>query len=103
MIRKNLDTRPWVMKIIDQIVSAQPGVIHIVNRALTHAKFYKYCYARLMRGTSAEETFQDKESHERMAATHGYKVCSYRVDNRISTDTLFKGVLQTCVQQISYC
>ena len=69
--QENLDTRPWVMKIIDQIVSAQPWLIPKVNRALTHAKFYEYCYARLMRGTSAEETLQDKEVHERMAAIHG--------------------------------
>ena len=55
-----------------------------------------------MRGTSSEETLQTKESHERLAATHRSRLCTYRSDNGRYSETLFKEAIQTCRQQISY-
>ena len=76
------------MKLIDQMVSSQPGLITQVTWDITHARFwsatifldhcYEYCYAHLMRRTSYEETLQAKEAYECLAATHGSSVCAYR-------------------------
>ena len=58
---------------IDQMISAQPGLILQVTGALPNKKlwlamvfvfrYYYYCYAQLMRGTSAEETLNAKETY----------------------------------------
>ena len=56
-----------------------------------------------MRGTSAEENFQANESYECLAASHGNRVCAYRVDSRRFTETLFKETVQAYLQKISYC
>ena len=60
------------MTSIDHIVSAQPGLTPQVTGALTYERFwedtvfvdhyYNYCYANLMRGTSAEENLWARES-----------------------------------------
>ena len=55
-----------------------------------------------MRGTSAEGNTWEKEDYESLAATHGNRVCSYRLDNRRFAELLFKEAVQTCGQQISY-
>ena len=49
-----------------------------------------------MRVTSSEEILQAKEAYERLPATHGIRVCYYRVDNRRFSEPLFKESLQTC-------
>ena len=49
-----------------------------------------YCYAHLMRGTSAENKFWAKEAYERLAATYEEKVCAYKADNGRFPDPLFK-------------
>ena len=56
-----------------------------------------------MRVTSAEETLRAKEAYERLEATHGARVCAYRVDNGIFVDILFNETVQTCEKQIRYC
>ena len=73
------------MTSIDQMVSFQQGLIPQVTGYLTHAIFweatvfvdhyYNYCSTHFMRGTSAEETLQFKETYERLSATHGSRVC----------------------------
>ena len=62
-----------------------------------------YCYARLMRGTSAEEILWEKEVYERLKDTYGDRVFAYREDNGRLPDPLFKEEVQTCGQQIKYC
>ena len=42
--------------------------------------YSKYCYAHLMRGTSAKETVWAKEAYERLVATHRARFCAYRAD-----------------------
>ena len=93
------------------MVSDQPGIIPQFTGDLTHAIFWadtvfvdqysNYFYAHLMRGTSYEETLHTKEAYERLASTHGARVCAYRYDNGIFTDTLFKESVHTCGQYIS--
>ena len=56
-----------------------------------------------MRRNSAEETIQDKEDYERLAANHGARVFTYRSYNRIFAYSLFKGAVQNCGQETSYC
>ena len=69
---------------------AQPGIIPQVSGAINHTRFWativfvddysKYCYAHLMRGTSAKETVWAKEAYERLVATHRARFCAYRAD-----------------------
>ena len=71
-IRNPSETRPGDMNSIDQMVSAQPGIIPQVTGDLTHARFLAetvfmdhysdYCYTHLMKGTSAEENLKEKET-----------------------------------------
>ena len=56
-----------------------------------------------MRGVSSEKTIESKEAYKRLAATQGARVCSYRVENGIFVEPLFKEAVKTCVQQIIYC
>ena len=93
------------------MVYAQPGIIIQVAGALTHAMFWAatvlvyhysdYCNTHRMRGTSDEETLREKEAYERLAATHGSRVYTYRADNGRFADTLFKEEVQAYGQQIS--
>ena len=39
-----------------------------------------YCYAHLMRGTSAKEKLQTKEAYTRLESTDGDRFFAYRAD-----------------------
>ena len=62
-----------------------------------------YFYYHLMRGTSSEETLWGKEDYDCLVATHGSRVCAYRYYKGRFIDPIFKELVQTCVQHISYC
>ena len=49
-----------------------------------------------MRGNSDEETLQAMEAYERLAATHGARVCAYRADTRRFTEPIFKKSVNNC-------
>ena len=95
------------------MVSAQPRLITQVTGDLTHVGFWaanvfvdhysNYCCTHLMRGTSDEETFWEKEAYEHLVSTHRARVCAYRADNRRFTDPQFEDRVQTCGQHISHC
>ena len=90
-ISKPSKTRPVYLTSIYQMFSAQPGIIPQVTGSLTHASFWAttvyvdqhsdYFYAHTMRGTSEGDTLHAKEAYKRLADTHGYRFCAYRVDN----------------------
>ena len=48
-----------------------------------------------MKVTSDDETIWANESYERLAATHGARVCAYREDNKRLADPLFKEAVKT--------
>ena len=89
--RKTSDTSPGAMTSIDQMVSAQPGLITQVTGDLTHARFWSatvfvdhysdYFYANLITGTSSEETLWAEEAYKNLESNHGYRICAYREDN----------------------
>ena len=91
------------MTSIDQILSDQPGLIPQVIRNLTHARlradtvfvdhYLYYLCDHLMRGASAEETHQSKESYKRLAATNGARVYAYRAQNGIFAESMSKKVV----------
>ena len=56
-----------------------------------------------MRGGSSEEALWDKDTYERLAATHGARVCAYRTVNGRFADPQFNEEVQTFGQQIIYC
>ena len=72
-IRKASETIPRAMTSIYQMVYAQPGLISQVTGYLTHMRLWEaavflyrysnYCYAHLMRETSAEEILRAKEAY----------------------------------------
>ena len=94
------------------MVSTQQGLIPQVAGNLTHARLWEatvfvdhYCdyfYYHLMRGTSSEETLWGKEDYDCLVATHGSRVCAYRYYKGRFIDPIFKELVQTCVQHISY-
>ena len=56
-----------------------------------------------MNGTSAEENLWEQEAYDKLSATHGVMVCTYRADTRSFIYPQFKEAVQTCGIQIIYC
>ena len=98
---KPWETRHGAINLIDQMVSAQLGIIPQATGDLNHDRFWgasvfvyhysDYCYACHMGGNSARETLHTKESYESLAETHKDRICAYRAGNRIFAENLFKG------------
>ena len=72
---------------MDQIVSAQPGLIPQVSGTLTTARMKgatvfddhvtQFIYAHLMKDHTQESTLEAKAAFEKLMATHGHKVRRY--------------------------
>ena len=65
--------------------------------------YHEYFYDHLLRETSDEETSQSKESYKCLVDTNRSRLCSFRADNGIFVDLLFKESVQTWGQYINYC
>ena len=90
-IRKLHHNKPGKCTSIDQIVSAQPGLVprmsgrHTRDRITSATCFLdhksSFGYSHLCTSTTQEETINAKAAYEKLASTHGVTVEAYHADN----------------------
>jgi len=112
-IRKPTDNVPGKCVSIDQMISAQPGLIPQMAGFLTNLRIWgatifvdhysDYVFVALMRDLTLEETLLAKASFERHANEGGVTINSYRADNGRFADSGFQQAVKDCNQKITYC
>ena len=93
-------TRPGSRNSIDNMISTQPNITPQYIGSLNHARFWSdnlfvyqysdYCYIHLIRITLYAEKPHTKGAYDRLEATHGTRICAYKEEHGIFSDTLFK-------------
>ena len=112
-IRKDSETEPGDCISIDQLVSAQAGLIPQMSGYLTNMRIWgatvfvdhvsDYVYVALMRDLTLDETLLAKTSFERHAQDGGVRIKAYRADNGRFADQGFRDAVSGSDQQITYC
>ena len=107
-IRKDTETDPGDCVSMDQLVSAQPGLISQMSGYLTNLRIWgatifvdhvsDYVYVALMRNLTLEETLLAKTAFERHAQDGGVRIREYRADNGRFADQGFRDALNECNQ-----
>jgi hypothetical protein len=113
LIRKPSDNAPGKCVSIDQMISAQPGLIPQMAGFLTNLRiwgatifvdhFSDYVFVALMRDLTLDETLLAKASFEQHANKGGVNIESYCADNRCFADSGFQQAVKDCNQKITYC
>ena len=98
---------------VDQILSAQPGLIPQMSSFLTNKRLWgsttfvdhvsDYVYMHLMRDLTLDETLLAKEAMKKLMAQAGRNVKHYHVDNGRFTDNGFIDAINTKYQKITFC
>ena len=112
-IRKKQENQPGSMASIDQLISAQPGLVPQTSGHLTAARIWaatifldhytRHIYVHLMRDQSQDSTLEAKAAYERHANTFGVDVKAYRADNGRFAEAKFWEEVKRCLQEITYC
>jgi hypothetical protein len=112
-IRKTTDNAPGKYVSIDQMISAQPGLIPQMAGFLTNLRIWgatifvdhhsDYVFVALMHDLTLDETLLAKTSFERHANEGGVNIKSYRADNGRVADSGFQQAVKDCNQKITYC
>lgn len=112
-IRKETEDKPGATVSIDQMISAQPGLVPQISGHLTAARiwaatifvdhFSKHVYVHLMRDQTQASTLEAKAAYERNAGTHGVQVRGYRADNGRFAEEEFRKEVNRCMQEITFC
>ena len=112
-IRKESDNAPGKCVSMDQLVSAQPGLIPQMAGFLTNLRiwgatvfvdhFSDYVYVALMRDLGLDETLLAKSAFERHAHEGGISIESYRADNGRFADAGFQKAIKDANQSITFC
>ena len=112
-IRKKTETRPGDGQSLDQIVSAQPGLIPQMSGFLTSQRLWgatvvvdhvtDYIYCHLMKDFTLEETLNAKKSWERILFHAGYQAKHYHADNGRFADDDFRAHCAERNQSLSFC
>lgn len=112
-IRKETETAPGDGTSVDQIVSAQPGLLPIMEGDHSSDRIWgattfcdhvsNFVYVHLMRNFTSDETLQAKKAYEKILAQAGWTVGAYHADNGRFKD---EGWLTSCNeanQTPTYC
>ena len=112
-VRKLEHNRPGKGTSIDQLVSAQPGLVPRISGRHTRQRIYAatvfldhysdFSYTHLCVSTSQDETLKAKAAYEKLAATHGVSVKHYHADNGRFAEKGFRDVVHASNQTISFC
>ena len=112
-IRKPEEKEPGDGVSIDQIVSAQPGLIPQMSGFLTNKRIWgtttfvdhvsNYVYVHLMRDFTLEETLLAKAAWEKILARANRKVKHYHADNGRFADNGFLQSVNSKDQEITFC
>ena len=98
---------------VDQIVSAQPGLIPQMSGFLTSKKVWgctafvdhasDYVYVHLMKDLTLDETLLAKEALEKLMAQAGRTVTHYHADNGRFANNGFIDAVNKSNQRITFC
>jgi hypothetical protein len=112
-IRKKSDNAPGKKTSVDQIVSAQPGLIPQMSGFLTNMRingatvfvdhYSDHVYVYLMRDLTLDETLLAKEAYERFLHSNGVSAQSYHADNGRFADKGFQDDCKRNNQTITFC
>lgn len=112
-IRKDSETKPGDGVSVDQIVSAQPGLIPQMSGFLTSDRLWgattfvdhvsDFVYVHLMKDFSIEETLSAKASFERLFSLADRRVKSYRADNGRFADKKWHDDCVCNNQNLTFC
>lgn len=112
-IRKKEQTAPGDGVSIDQIISAQPGLIPQMSGFLTSQRLWgcttfvdhvsDYVYVHLMRDMTLDETLLAKAAWEKVMAQAGRTVKHYHADNGRFADNGFIDSVNDSDQKITFC
>jgi hypothetical protein len=112
-IRKETDNSPGKCVSMDEIVSAQPGLIPQMMGFLTNLfiwgatiivdHYLDYIFVALMHDLTLDETLLAKSYYERHANKGGISIISYCADNGQFADAGFQQAIKESNQKITYC
>jgi hypothetical protein len=112
-IRKESDNAPGKCISMDQMVSAQPGLIpqmagfltklHIWGATVFVDHFSDYIYVALMQDLGLDETLLAKSSFEQHANEVGVSVNTYHANNGCFADAGFQKAIKEANQSITFC
>ena len=112
-IRKESDNAPGKKTSVDQIVSAQPGLIPQMSGFLTNLRingatvfvdhYSDHVYVYLMRDLTLDETLLTKAAYERFLHSIGASAHAYHADNGRFADKGFQDDCKQNNQTITFC
>ena len=112
-IQKKSETKPGDGVSVDQIVSAQPGLVPQMSGFLTHDRLWgattfvdhvsDYVYVHLMKNFSIEETLSAKKAFEKIFSGADCEVRSYRADNGRFADSKWQESCDKLGQGLTFC
>ncbi len=112
-IQKEGDNAPGKCVSMDQLVSAQPGLIPQMAGFLTNLRIWEatifvdhysdYVYVALMQDLGLDKTLLAKSAFERHANDGGVSITSYRADNGRFADAGFQKAIKDANQSITFC
>ena len=98
---------------VDQLISAQPGLVPQQRGIMTRARVWAatvfvdyvtgYTHVSLMNDQSGDATLAAKHEFEHLAATRGVKVKHYNADNGRFAEQTFLSDVKKCMQRITFC
>jgi hypothetical protein len=113
LIHKDSDNAPGKCVSMDQLVSAQPGLIPQTAGFLTNLRlwgatifvdhFLDFVFVALMHDLTLNETLLVKTSFKRNVSDGGVTINSYRADNGCFADVGFQQAIKDANQTITFC
>ena len=98
---------------VDQMISAQPGLIPQEKGNLTRARIWActvfvdyytgYVFVALMRDLTAESTLAAKKEFEHRCAIRGIRIQHYHADNGRFAEPAFVQECKRCKQDLTFC
>ncbi|KAL7504927.1 hypothetical protein ACHAXN_005718, partial [Cyclotella atomus] len=112
-IRKKEETKPGDGQSLDQLVSAQPGLIPQMSGFLTSSCYWgatividhvsNFVYCHLMKALTLDETIEAKKSWEILLHQAGHTASHYHADNGRFADVDFIKHCKVRNQSLSFC
>ena len=112
-LRKEDLCRPGQCVGVDQMISAQPGLVPQEKGHMTRARiwactifidyFTGYTYVALMRDLTAESTLAAKKEFEHRCAVRNITVEHYHADNGRFAEPAFVNECKRCNQKLTFC
>ena len=98
---------------VDQLISAQPGLVPQTGGTLTRSRIHcstifidhhsSFAYSFLQRSKGHEEMLDAKDSFEKLVNGYNVAIRSYHADNGRFSEAAFKDDCERCDQDISFC